>query len=206
MECSTTKESGYKMKVKFVFDKKAQDGDITLRHVSFNTSRFLDVVKAFRTFGEDEIVNNMVKLISRTNQHMLFNITGPESKLKDFFSKFYNHMEWKEIKAKYYKTEEELEVETKKRDTIETKGAGTTEDLLLEGMKKAMIKLGYKFGELTFDKDEKTFTITDYKSDKGDLSTKLPLQVAKFLKGFNYEIKGPNIKNPAKIKIILKEL
>ena len=87
------------MKVRFVFDKKAQDANIELHDVPFDTNRFDDVVKALRTLGPDEKVMEMVKLTSRTNKSMLFTFIGDENTLQNFFKRFYVHMTWDEIRA-----------------------------------------------------------------------------------------------------------
>lgn len=135
------------MRVRFVFDKKAQDAPISLSGVTFDTARFDEVVKAFRTLGPDDKVAKMVKLTSRTNKVMTFNITGDENQLKKFFEQFYVHMTWDEIKSKYRPGAKQNQKEEGKHPMI----AELERYLLNQKIKDVKISLDINKKELVFE-------------------------------------------------------
>ena len=148
------------MKVKFVLDKKARDATVSLEDVTFDTSRFDDVVKAFRTLGPDDKVNQMVKLVSRTNKLMRFNISGDEKQLENFFKQFYAHMTWEEIKAEFRPGgKEERGKQKEEKETAEKPMADKTHPIIAEferyllnqKIKGVKISLDTSKKELIFD-------------------------------------------------------
>lgn len=185
------------MKVRFVFDKKAQDAPISLSGVTFDTARFDEVVKAFRTLGPDDKVAKMVKLTSRTNKVMTFNITGDENQLKKFFEQFYAHMTWEEVKSKFRPGQKQNQEETKAdKQQLETK--------LVEFLKKWQIT----FDKFVFNFDESALKITGLKGEvKKIRDVTFITDLNKTLKPFGYKFKElKNLDKSKRIDTVLENI
>lgn len=185
------------MKVRFVFDKKAQDAPISLSGVTFDTARFDEVVKAFRTLGPDDKVAKMVKLTSRTNKVMTFNITGDENQLKKFFEQFYVHMTWEEVKSKFRPGQKQNQEETKEdKQRLETK--------FVEFLKKWQIT----FDKFVFNFDESALKIIGLKGEvKKIRDAAFITDLNKTLKPFGYEFKElKNLDKSKRIDTVLENI
>lgn len=117
------------MKLKITGVNKANDEVVHLYNIPFDATRRDVVATALKTLGDtvDE-VSNVVTLKRRTNEALYFDFSGPDTKLKSFFDKYYNHMKWDQIRTKFGAEKEagenestEVDFETAIRKYMRTK-------------------------------------------------------------------------------------
>lgn len=148
------------MKIRFIFPKKADDAEVRLNNVPFDTARFDEVRNALQTLGADvESVSKIVQLASRSNKEMKFNFTGPEEVLKRFFEKYYAHMTWEQIRAEY-------PVDGRKnKDLVDKKDGAEEGKRLVEDMTRFLIKHNIKNVSATLDEAKLELVFTPYTSE-----------------------------------------